>query len=124
MTVIDSDILIRFLRGDLQARLRLTLLQQTQELACSVITVFEVLRGATPAQIPSAEMLLGSLIQLPVTEAIAREAANEWRSLRKQNVTLSLPDTLIGVTARTCGASLLSGNAKHFPLPGLSVISL
>jgi predicted nucleic acid-binding protein len=75
--LVDSDVLIRFLRGDRQARLRLTLLQQTDELACSVITTFEVLRGCTPAQIPAAELLLDPLIQYPVTEAIAREAADE-----------------------------------------------
>ncbi len=123
MILVDSDVLIRFLRGDPQARLRLTLLQQTDELGCSVITAFEVLRGATTAQIPAAELLLASLTQHPVTEAIAREAAEEWRALRKRNVTLSLPDVLIGVTARTLGATLLTGNVKHFPLDGLTVIS-
>src|SRR5207244_446491 len=84
MIVVDSDVLIRFLRGDAQALTRLKLLQQTDDLACSVITMFEVLRGATPAQLPAAEILIGSLDHLPVTESIAREAADEWRTLRKK----------------------------------------
>lgn len=122
MTVVDSDVLIRFLRGQPDALERLKQAQQDDVLACSVITTFEVLRGCTAQQLAVTESLLSSLVQLPVTEEISRDAAAQYQAFRAQNVTLSMPDLLIGCTARRHGAALLTGNARHYPLPGLVVL--
>lgn len=119
MTVVDSDILIRVLRGRKDTAAQLREAASRDVLACSVITTFEVLRGCTLQQLAQTESLLGALVQLPVTEAISRRAAEHFRSLRGQNVNLATHDLLIGCTALEHDAVLLTGNARHFPLPGL-----
>lgn len=124
MTLVDSDILIRFLRGDRAAAARLQAVQAMDTLACSVITSFEVLRGATAAQLEATEALIYSLVELPVTAAVAGAAAAEYRRFRSENVTLAMPDLLIGCTARVSGASLLAGNKKHYPISGLVLLTV
>jgi predicted nucleic acid-binding protein len=122
VVLIDSDILIWHLRGRSAASERLLALQEDEILACSVITVYEVLRGATPHQRPDTEALLKSLVRLEVSEAVARDAADAYQLLRHQNITVSMPDMLIGCTARVRGIALLTGNRAHFPLPGLVIL--
>jgi tRNA(fMet)-specific endonuclease VapC len=124
VVLVDSDALIRYLRGRAEAIRALSQLQQEDILACSVITTYEVLRGCTPMQEPATEGLLASLVQLPVTEPITRLAATQAQSLRYQNVTIALPDLLIGCTALERGIPLLTGNSRHYSLPGLRLIPL
>jgi predicted nucleic acid-binding protein len=122
VTVVDSDVLIRILRGQKEAADKLRLAAQTDVVGCSVITTYEVLKGCTPLQEPATERLLAGLIQLPVTEAISRAAAAHAQALLRQNVRLSLPDLLVACTALEHQAPVLTGNTKHFLLPGLVVI--
>jgi len=119
---VDSDLLIRHLRGQPAAVARLQALQASEVLACSVVTAFEALRGATPQQLAATEAFISSFVQLPVTEAISQEAAAEYRLFRSQNVTLSMADLLIGCTARLHNIPLLTGNAAHFPMAGLVLL--
>ena len=72
MVVVDSDILIRYLRGIPAAVQAVQNLAASDSLACSVVTTFEVLRGATPAQLPATEALLASphLRNLTVLEGV------------------------------------------------------
>src|SRR5687768_17406716 len=98
--VVESDLLIRVLRGNQAAKTWLDALRQQAKLSCSVITSFEVLRGATQRQLPHTQQLIDSLIHLPVNQAIACDAANESRQFRRLNQIYSLPDLLIGCTAR------------------------
>ena len=122
MIQVDSDMLIRYLRGHGDTIARLQALQASEVLACSVITTFEVLCGATPRQLATTEALINTLVQLPVTEAISRDAAAEYRSFRAQNLMLAMADLLIGCTARAHGIPLLTANARHFPLQGLTIL--
>lgn len=122
MIQVDSDMLIRYLRGQPDAVSRLQSLQANEILACSVITTFEVLLGATSRQVPATEAFLSPFVHLAVTEAIARDAAAEYRGFRSRNVTLSMADLLIGCTARAHNIPLLTGNAQHFPMSGLMLL--
>jgi len=122
VTVVDSDVLIRLLRGDPGVAERLAAVQRCDTLACSVITSFEVLRGATPSQMRRTSELIDSLVQLPVNADIARAAAREWSTHRGANQTLSMADTLIGCTAQLQGCPLLTGNPRHYPFVGLTLL--
>jgi tRNA(fMet)-specific endonuclease VapC len=122
--LIDSDVLIRYLRGDANTAARIKALQANEVLACSVMTTFEVLRAAKPHQLAGTETFLGTFVQLPVTEAISRDAAAEYRAFRSRNMILGTPDLLIGCTARAHDVPLLTGNVRHFPLAGLVVLTV
>jgi predicted nucleic acid-binding protein len=122
MIVVESDLVIRVLRGNRAACQWYSQLQKRDDLACSVITSYEVLEGATLKQLPTTEKLLSSLEELPVTNVIAWKAAEEYRYFRKQNQTLSMEDLLIGCTARHYGYSLATYNRRHHPLSGLVLL--
>lgn len=122
MIQVDSDTLIRCLRGNPDAVRRVSRLQAEDLIACSVVTTFEVLSGAKPHQLAATETLLAPLVHLPVTEAIGRQAAAEYRYFRSQNVTLSMADLLIGCTARFHRIPLLTGNRQHFPIVDLILL--
>ncbi len=122
VVLIDSDILIGYLRGHVPTIARLNSLRSSGTLACSVVTTFEVLKGAKPHQMPRTESFLSGFVHLSVSETIAREAAPEYRYFVSRNVRLALTDLLIGCTARAHGVPLLTGNVRHFPLPGLTLL--
>jgi tRNA(fMet)-specific endonuclease VapC len=120
--VVESDLLIRVLRGNQAAMSWLDSLRKQANLACSVITSFEVLRGATDAQLQGTEKLIDSPIHLPVNEAIARDAASESRQFRKLNQTVEMADLLIGCTARQHGYPMATYNLRHHRLDGLVLL--
>lgn len=122
MIVVESDLLIRVLRGNRQATEWYSTLQLQDELACSVVTSYEVLRGATPRQLTQTEDLIRSLQELPVTEVIAWKAAEEFRHFRRKNRILSLQDLLIGCTARHHGFPLATYNRRDHPISGLTLL--
>ena len=124
MIQVDSDIMIRYLLGQADVVSRLQALQPADVLACSVITTFEVLRGATAQQLARTEAFISAFVQLPVSESVSRAAASEYRHFRGQNVTLAMADLLIGCTAREHSIPLLTGNVRRYPLQGLVLLTV
>ena len=122
MIVLDSDLVIRMLRGTAAALRWYSDLQQQDELACSVITSYEILQGATIQQLPDTETLLMSLEELPVTSPIAWKAAEERRYFIRRNQTFLMADLIIGCTARYHGFPLATYNKRDHPLNGLLLL--
>jgi predicted nucleic acid-binding protein len=113
--LVDTDVLIDFLRRKAAARDLLEEAVQTHDLHASVITLAEVLAGMRPAEKEATEALLEGLVLLPVTEAVARKAG-ELRSSAKN---ILLPDCLIAATALIEECPLLTFNRKDYPFHGL-----
>ena len=65
--VIDTDILIDFLRGKLEARDFLFALPDDAMPCCSVITIAEIYAGMRESERERTQELINSLIALPVT---------------------------------------------------------
>ena len=114
--VLDTNILVDYLRGEEQAR---------RELGCyrlpavSLITWMEILVGAQDAH----EHLLlrgflGRFEVLPITQEIAELAVELRRAHR-----LRLPDAIIWATAQNRDALLVTRNTRDFPRdhPGVRV---
>lgn len=87
---------------------------------CSVVLA-ETYTGLRQADIAWAEQLLSTCAFLPTSEDAARQAGR-WRYLfRRQGITLSTTDCLIAATAQEHGATVITGNARHFQMPGVLV---
>jgi tRNA(fMet)-specific endonuclease VapC len=67
------------------------------------------------------EGLFDSLVCLPVTPAIARQAGLLRRDWRAKGQTLSYTDVTIAAVALANQAALLTDNRKHFPEDGLEL---
>lgn len=114
--LLDSNILILYLRNRPEAVALCDTLARQGILACSVVTVLEVQAGARPHEETKTNALLRSLRAYDVTYAIANLAGKYIRTYRAQGITLDFADSLIAATAVIHGLTLVTTNTKHFPM--------
>ncbi len=112
--LVDTDILIHFLRGNVKARNILSGLLEDADIFCSVITVAEIHAGMKSHEREKTLGLLDSLTVLDITVKIAEKAGQYKRSIKSQS--LELDDCFIAATAHEKNALLLTGNGKHYPM--------
>lgn len=125
MIVADSDILIDALRGREPSTSRVRLEIEREQLATTVITLFEVLSGARDARTrDQAEALLRELPVWPLDAMAAVDAVELRQELERGGTGIGVPDYLIAGICRSQGAALLTRNVAHFGrVPGLEVQS-
>jgi predicted nucleic acid-binding protein len=120
--VLDTTVLIDFLRGRPAVLRVLDLLEQGVTPATTAVNVEEIVRGLRGHEEPAAGRLFAGLVGLPVTPE-AGQLAGRWRREHgARGVTLSQADCLIAATCVRAGAALVTGNPKDFPMPELAVI--
>jgi len=112
--LVDTNILIDFLRGKEKAREFLVSLAAEADIICSAITVAEIHAGMKEQERIKTEELLDSLTIIDVTREIAEKAGAYRRTIRSH--ALELDDCLIAASAYLKGATLATGNAKHYPM--------
>jgi predicted nucleic acid-binding protein len=112
--LVDSDIVIDFLRGERQA---LVLLKNEAEALCfSAVTVAEIHAGVRNEKEEAEVDRLFSLFPVfAVTGDIAREAGKLVRRYRASH-SVELPDALIAATSIVYGSVLFTLNVKHYPM--------
>lgn len=114
--LVDTDVLIDFLREKTEARSLLEQASQIADLYISVITLAELLAGMRPSEKKDTEELIQGFSVVSVTETIARRAGELRRRYLKR---ILLPDCLIGATAIQEESLLLTGNKKDYPFEGI-----
>ena len=112
--LLDTDVLINFLRGKSGARDYLAALINEADLCCSALTVAEIHAGMKEHEREKTAELLDSLIILTITREIAEKAGSYKRTLKSQS--LELDDCLIAATAFSAHAVLATSNYKHYPM--------
>ncbi len=112
--LLDTDVLINFLRGKEKARDALASLAGEADLCCSAITVAEIHAGMKAHERAGTSDLLDSLLIVDVTREIAEKAGAYKRTIRSQ--ALELDDCLVAATAFIKRAVLVTGNDKHYPM--------
>ena len=91
--------------------------------AIASVALFEILRGKEqkPEKIAKFEELRAKLTVLPFDEREAEEASNIERSIHAKGLTISPLDLLIGATAKTNGAILISNDSGYQRIDGLQL---
>ena len=120
--VLDTDILINFLRGQETARDFLSSLVDEATLYCSVITVAEIFAGMREHERKKTEELLDSFNLIEITKEIAEKAGNYKNRIKSQ--TLELDDCLIAASAQSIGAILATENIKHYPMTDIKKMTV
>ena len=112
--LLDTDILINLLRGNVAARDFLAENLEEHELLCSVISVAEIWTGMRPHEEQATRRLVDSLKIIDVSRAVAEKAGSLKGTTKSHS--LELDDCLIAATAYCTGATLATGNGKHYPM--------
>ena len=123
--LLDSNVLIRFLRGDAAHRkLVRELVLQGHLLGSCPVTIAEVYSGMHPREEEPTAEFIGSLRFLPVTMDASIQAGKWRKHYRSMGLTLAVADTLIAATSAHYGCVLVTDNVRDFPMPELKLLSL
>jgi predicted nucleic acid-binding protein len=123
MYVLDTDVLIWVLRGRAEIIEKVSQLKEHSALGISVISIAEIYKNIFPSELTTTEDYLNQHIKFTVDEKAARIAGLYWQQYAKDLKALSLTDCLIAATANVNNVTLISLNAKHFPMTDIKVIN-
>jgi predicted nucleic acid-binding protein len=114
--LVDTSILIDYLRGDDRAARVLEAERAAAPLHASEITRLEILAGMRPAEEPPTRALLATLVWHPVDESVAEIAGELGRQWLPSHRGIDGADLAIAATTVTTNSRLLTRNIKHFPM--------
>ena len=120
--LLDTDILINFLRGKETSRKYLLSVVEDSTICCSVITVAEIYAGMKEGEKEKTTELIDSLNIIDVTRKIAEKAGAYKRDEKKQ--LLELDDCIIAATAFVENSILATGNEKHYPMKDIRKVTV
>lgn len=112
--LLDTDILINLLRGNEAARDFIAESLEENELLCSVISVAEIWAGMRSKEEKATRSLIDSLKIIDINRDVAEKAGIFKGAIKSHS--LELDDCLIAATAFCAGATLATGNGKHYPM--------
>ena len=119
--LVDTSILIDYLRGHQKAAALLVHERASSALHASEITRLEVLAGMRPAEERPTRSLLSTLRWHSVDEEVAEKAGELGRAWLSSHRGIDGADLAIAATAALLDARLLTLNIRHFPMfPGLA----
>ncbi len=114
--IIDTDVCIDFLKGQEYAISLITEVLVSESAYLSILTYYELLRGAyTKKQQKAVEDFVSGFEVLNIDKEITNIGAKFYRDYRKKGITLSTVDTLIMATAKKHGLKIITRNVKHYP---------
>jgi predicted nucleic acid-binding protein len=122
MYLLDSDVVIWHLRRHPGVVDLLERLGGIGRLGISALTRLEVHAGMRPADEGATASLLAALDTYPVSGTIGDRAGDLLREYRQRGVTLDPVDSTIAATAETHSLILVTMNARHYPMPGLTLL--
>ena len=120
--LLDTDVLIDLFQHKEPAKILIARLSEHALLAISTLTITELRSGWTGEQ---ADFLLPRLYALcsivPITKEIAEQAGIWRQEYKSKGQQLGTPDTVIAATAYLYDHSLVTNNAKDYPMPELKL---
>ncbi len=114
--LVDTSVLIDYLRGHEPAADVLVRERAVGALHASEITRLEVLAGMRPPEEGATRSLLSTLVWHPVDVEVAEEAGALGRRWLPSHHGIDGADLAIAATALRIGARLLTMNVRHFPM--------
>lgn len=113
--LIDTSIIIDYLRNPDKQSTKFIRLFKKYEISISVITVFELLNGATTEdKFKEIEKIYSKLNILDFDLFCAHKASEIYRDLRHKNKMIDFRDILIGATSIHHKLHVATLNKKHF----------
>ena len=123
--LLDSDVVIEFFKGVAPALDFMSDLYRQGDTICTCAVVMaEVYSGFRPFELQQGDVLLRSMRFLTASPEVGRQAGL-WRyEFARQGLQLAATDCLIAATAHRHRATLITGNTRHYPMPGWNSMPL
>lgn len=87
------------------------------DLCTCPITIAEFYAGLPAHEYPAWDAFFSAMLFLPISYDAARQAGR-WRArFRAQGVQLTTSDTLVAAIAAEAGATVVTSNIRHYPMP-------
>jgi predicted nucleic acid-binding protein len=116
LVVLDTSVLIDFIRGDPRAARTLAALPDDVELWSVTVVRTEVIAGARAEDGPIMRRILDELRWMAVDETVADLGGRMAAHYGPANRGIGLADYLVAATVRLLGARLMTLNVRHFPM--------
>lgn len=113
--LVDSDVVIQYLRRDEAVTRPFDALLVEERLAWTPVSIAEVVVGLRPAEAPAAAAMLGAIQTVPLTDAVGLKAGLYLQRYRPSHGLL-VPDSLVAAAAHVHGLRLWTRNVKHYPM--------
>ena len=120
--LLDSGVLIRHLRDQRGYPELINRLMDEGDVDISAMTHLEIVGGMKKRERRDTFDLLDSLKTIPMTSEIADRAGEFIRSWRERGINLSAAEAVIAASALQNALTLVTTNARHFPMPELVVL--
>ena len=119
--LLDTTVLIDALRGRPVSRRIRRMRRGGDLLFTTAVNVEEVFRGALPGEAAQLRHLFNGLRVAPLGRDEGRQAGTWRRAFAAAGTTLSQADCLIAAAASALGATVATGNPRHFPMTEVTV---
>ena len=120
--ILDTDIVIDFLRRRDYARKLLESWAGEGLLAISTLTQLEIYQGMKGGEERATNVFLDGLVSVAVDVPIARQAGRIIGEFHSKGVTVGTGDAIIAATALQVSAPLLTNNVEHYAFTNLRVV--
>jgi len=126
--ILDTDVLIDFLREDPKITKKIGTLNERYELGTTDINAFELYKGAYKSKhkkknLASVKGILNTLFLISTNEDSMEVAAEILVDLEKRGKPIDIRDLFIGSICLVNSFDLFTGNKKHFEnMEGLKII--
>jgi predicted nucleic acid-binding protein len=125
MVLIDTSIIITYLRKQEKSSTDFYHASLKYPLAISTITHYELMLGLREVHQPLMERIYAQLTIIPFDVVCADHAVKITHQLKARNGVIGLPDIYIAATALAHDIPLLTGNVRHFNrVDGLELITV
>ena len=96
--------------------------RQGHRISVSTVGLVELYSGFNQQERLNADAVVDRWLYHEITPQIAKEAGRIRYEYLRQGTTLSVPDTLTAAVAIAHGATLITNNLRHFPMPEIRLL--
>ena len=114
--LLDSDVIIWFLRGKEKVVSLLKNIAKEKALGCSPLSIIEIKLGMKKGEEDATNLFFDTIKVWELDKEIANEAANYILSYKNKGITLDFVDATIAATCRLKNLMLMTYNTDHYPM--------
>ena len=114
--LLDSDVIIWFLRGKEKIVSLLKNIAKEKVLGCSPLSIIEIKLGMKKGEEDATNLFFDTIKVWELDKEIANEAAGYILSYKKKGITLDFVDATIAATCRLKNLMLMTYNTDHYPM--------